>query len=131
MLHRLALSRKCCKQLISDEVKYSGIGPLHEEAFPIRDHKAHTMEKVLLDRLFSRLGMPQELLYDQGSEFESKLVTEWCKALAVRKIRTSPCRPTTNGMLEGFNRTLNQMIGKVISENQRDWDEYVQPVMAA
>ena len=41
-----------------------------EEAFPIRDHKAHTVAKVLLDRLFSRFGMPEELLSDQGPEFE-------------------------------------------------------------
>ena len=34
-------------------------------------------------------------------------------------------------MLERFHRTLNQMIGKVVSEGQRDWDEYVQPVLAA
>ena len=75
--------------------------------------------------------MPEELLSDQGPEFESEFVAEWCKALSVRKIRTSPYRPTTNGMLERFHRTLNQLIGKVVSEGQRDWDEYVQPVMAA
>ena len=34
-------------------------------------------------------------------------------------------------MLERFHRTLNQMIAKVVSESQRDWDKYVQPVMAA
>ena len=34
-------------------------------------------------------------------------------------------------MLERFHRTLNQMIGKVVSEGQRDWDQYVQPMMAA
>ena len=101
------------------------------EAFPIRDHNAHTVAKVLLDRLFSRFGMPEELLSDQGPEFESELVAEWCKALGVWKIRTSLYRPTTNGMLERFHRTLNQMIGKVVSEGQRDWDQYVQPVMAA
>ena len=101
------------------------------DALPIRDHKAHTVEKVLLDRLFSRFGMPEELLSDQGLEFESELVAEWCKALGVRKIRTIPYRPTTSGMLERIHRTLNQTIGKVVSEGQRDWDQYIQPVMAA
>ena len=84
------------------------------EAFPIRDHKAHTVAKVLLDRLCSRFGMPEELLSDQGPEFESELVAEWCKVLGVRKIRTSPYRPTTNGILERFHRTLNEMIGQVV-----------------
>ena len=95
------------------------------EAFPIRDNMAHAVANVLLDRLFSRFGMPDELLSDQGPELESELVAEWYKVLGVRKIRTSPYRPTTNGMLERFHRTLIQMIGKVVSEGQRDWDEYV------
>ena len=91
----------------------------------MRDHKAHTVAMVLLNRLFSRFGMPEKLLSDQGPEYESELVAEWCKALGIRKIRTSPYRPTINGMLERFHRTLNQMIGKVVSEGQRDWDQYV------
>ena len=89
------------------------------------------MAKVLLDQLFSRFGMPEELLSDQGPEFESELVAEWCKALSVRKIRTNPYRLTTNGMLERFHRTLNQIIGSLVSEGQRDWDGCVQSVMAA
>ena len=75
--------------------------------------------------------MPEELSSDQGPESESELVAEWCKALGIRKIRTSPYRPTTNGMLKQFHWTLNQIIGKVDSEDQRDSDEYVLPVMAA
>ena len=101
------------------------------DAFPIRDHKAHTVAKVLLDRLFSCFGIPEKQLSEQDPEFKSELVAEWCKALGVRKIGTSPYRPITNGMLERFQRTLNQMIGKVISESPRDRDEYVQLVMAA
>ena len=86
------------------------------EAFPIRDHKAHTVAKVLLDRLFSRFGMPEELLSDQGPEFENELVAERCKALGVRQIRTCSYRSTTNGILKRIHRTLNQMMGKIVSE---------------
>ena len=42
----------------------------------------------------------------------------------------SSYRSTTNGILKRIHRTLNQMIGKIVSEGQRDWDEYVQPVVA-
>ena len=46
------------------------------EVFPIRDHKAHAVAKVLLDRLFSRFGMPKELLSDQCPEFGSEFVAK-------------------------------------------------------
>ena len=63
------------------------------EAFQIRDHKAQTVARILLNQVFSRLGMPEELLTDQGPEFKSQLVTELCKSFGIAKIRTSPYRP--------------------------------------
>ena len=56
------------------------------EAFPIRDHKAQTVPCILLDQVISQLGMPEELLTDQGSKFESELVTELCEAFGIAKI---------------------------------------------
>ena len=53
-----------------------------------------------------------------------------CKALDIRKIRTSSYRASTNGMIERFHRTLNQMQGKVVIVNQRDWDEHVPAAVA-
>ena len=95
------------------------------EAFPIRDHKVQTVVKILLHNVFSRFGMAEELLIDQGPEFGGELFLELCKALDIRKIRTSPYRTSINGMIERFHRTLNQMLGKVVNENQRDWDVHV------
>lgn len=90
------------------------------EAFPVRDHKATNVANILLENVFSRFGMPEELLSDQGAKFESELIAHLCSALEIKKIRTSPYRPSTNGALERFHRTLKQMIGKVVSATQRD-----------
>ena len=49
----------------------------------------------------------------------------------IDKIRTSPYRLACNGMLERYHRTLNSMLGKIVEENQSDWDTKVQFVMAA
>ena len=69
--------------------------------------------------------MPEEVISDQGAEFEGELFTELCKSLNVRKLRTSPYRPTTNGIVERYHRTLSQMLGKVVGKTQRDWDLHV------
>ena len=60
------------------------------EAYPLRDHKAPTVAKVLVEQLFSRWGMPYQLLSDQGPEFGSKLFREIGRAMGIEKIRTSP-----------------------------------------
>ena len=101
------------------------------EAFPIRNHEAVTVAKVLTDQVFSRFGIPMQLLSDRGQEFESTLMKEMCVALGIEKLRTTAYKPSTNGALERFHRTLNSMLAKVVCENQRDWDERLQAVIAA
>ena len=100
------------------------------EAYPIRDHKATTVARVLLDNGFTRLGMPAYIT-DQGAEFEDELYTELCKSLSVSKLRTNPYRPSTNGMVVRYHRTLNKMLGKVVGETERDWDLNVPEAAAA
>ena len=79
------------------------------KAYHIRDHKATAVARVLLENCFMRLGMPEEIISDQGAEFEGELFTELCKCLNVSKLRTSSYRPSTNGMVERYHRTLNQI----------------------
>ena len=101
------------------------------EAYPVRNHTAATVARVLTDNLFSRFGMPMRILTDQGTEFESNLFQELCRCMGIEKVRTTPYKPSTNGCVERFHRTLNSMIAKVVQDNQRDWDDRVPTVMAA
>ena len=103
----------------------------YAEAYAVRSHTAPVVAKVLMDNLFARFGMPKRILSDQGPEFESEIFREFCKAMEIDKVRTSPYRPTTNGCIERFHRTLNSMLGKVVETNQRNWDECLPSVMAA
>jgi len=80
--------------------------------------------------VFAYLGVPLPLLSDQGPEFESHLFQELCHWMGIDKVRTSPYRPSTNGMLERYHRTLNSILAKVIGANKRDWCERV-PLAAA
>ena len=56
---------------------------------------------------------------------------ELCAALGIEKLRTTAYKPSTNGALERFHRTLNSMLAKVVDDNHRDWDDRLQAVMAA
>ncbi|VDI58319.1 Hypothetical predicted protein [Mytilus galloprovincialis] len=60
---------------------------------------------------------------DQGRQFESGLFKELCAKLKIDKTRTTSFRPQSNGLVERYNRTLENTISKYISKNQRDWDE--------
>lgn len=95
------------------------------EAYPLRDHNAPTVAKVMVEQLFSRFGTPYPLLGNQGPEFGIDLFLEMSKQLEIDKIRTSPYRPACNDALVRYHRTLNSMLRKIIEENQHDWDTKV------
>ena len=101
------------------------------EAIPLSNHTAPTVARALVMHVFSRYGAPRQLLTDKGPEFESDLFAEVMKWLEIDKLRTTAYKPSTNGAVERFHRTLNSMLGKVVSESQRDWDERLPFVLAA
>jgi len=80
--------------------------------------------------VFSRFGVPLQLLSDRGSELESALFSELSQWMCVDKIRTTAYRPSINGMVERYDRTLNSILGMIISEDRRNWCEKV-PIAAA
>ena len=101
------------------------------EAFPLRNKEAETVARVLVEQVFTRFGTPIALLSDRGNEVDSNIMRCVCQLLEIDKMRTTSYKPSTNAAVERFHRTLNSMLGKVVSENQRDWDTKLPFVMAA
>jgi len=86
------------------------------EVLPIPNHTAATVAKVLVTHVFSRFGAPEQILSDQGSEFQSELFQNLMKLMEIHKRKTSPYKPSTNGVVERFHRTLNTMLAKVVDD---------------
>ena len=63
---------------------------------------AESVAKELV-KMFSRVGIPGEILTDQGSNFTSQLLAEIYRLLHIRPIRTTPYHPQTSGRI---SRTL-------------------------
>ena len=51
--------------------------------------------------------------------------------LKIDHVTTTAYKPSTNGLVERFHRTLNSILGKVVADNQRDWDQHVPYTVAA
>jgi transposase InsO family protein len=56
-----------------------------------------------LFHLFSRVGIPNEILTDQGTEFMSRLMKDLCALLQIKQIWTSVFFPQTDRLIEQFN----------------------------
>lgn len=93
------------------------------EAYAVPDQETSTILDCLLGGMFSRFGIPLELHSDQGRNFESRLFAALCDRLGIKKTRTTPLHPQSDGLVERFNRTLATQLAILTSEDQRDWDE--------
>jgi len=101
------------------------------EAFPIPNKEAATVARVLVEQVICRFGTPLAGTSDRGKEVDEQLMQEICRLLDVDKLRTTAYKRSTNGVVERFHATLNALIGRVIDDNQHDWDTILPYVMAA
>jgi hypothetical protein len=101
------------------------------EAFPAPNKEAATVARIIVEQIFCRYGVPIALLTDRGKEVDGQLMAELCCLVDIDKQRTTAYKASTNAAIERLHRTLNSMIGRMIDENQRDWDSLLPYVMAA
>ena len=101
------------------------------EAYPIPNMEAITVAKCLVNEFICRFGVPEQLHSDQGRNFESKVIKNICDLLQIRKTRTSPYHPQSDGLVERFNRTLLNLLSIAVVDAERDWDVQLPLLMFA
>ena len=102
-------------------------GLLHEMARGLRypNQEARTIAQKLVGDWVCRYGVMQRLHTDQGRNFESDVFKEITNILGIKKTRTTPYHPQSDGMVEKMNRTLKNILSKLVNERQDDWDMWL------
>ena len=93
-----------------------------KEAYPMKNMEATTVASILVQEFICRFGVPECIHTDQGHNFEAELIKEICKILDIKKTRTSPYHPQSDGMIEKYNRTLLSMLSTALEKNHSNWD---------
>jgi len=75
---------------------------------PITQKKAKKVLEVL--RLFLKEHTPKVLQNDNGGEFTNASMKELLDNLHIKHITSLPYKPSSNGQMEQFNRTIKGMI---------------------
>ena len=71
----------------------------YAQAHITSSQKARTVAKTLWDKFFVHYGFPEKILSDQGLNFKSQLISELGKLTQIKKLRTIPYRPESNGLV--------------------------------
>ena len=101
------------------------------ESYAILNQEATTVAEKLVSEFVCRFRVPREIHNDQGTNVESKVMTEMCKVPDIEKTRTTPFHPQSDGQVERYNRTLIEMLQGMLRDSQEDWDLQLQPCIMA
>ena len=100
------------------------------EAYPLPNQEASTIARVIATNFVSRHGSPYFIHSDQGPNFESNLFAQVCDLLDIKKTRTTPFHPQSDGQSERMIKTLTTMIAQSC-QDQQDWDVYLDLLVGA
>ena len=101
------------------------------ECLPLPSQTAEQTARAFVDQFIARFGCPLQIFTDRGSNFESVLFKEVCELLRIHKTRTTPYRPSANGQVERYNRTLMDAVRCFVGRNQSSWDLLLPQIAAA
>jgi len=100
------------------------------EAVTLKKTTTIAVAKALVS-IFARVGVPDKILSDRGTQLTSEVMKEVGRLLSVKQLTTTPYHPQCNGLVERFNGTLKTMLRRMCSERPQDWDRYLDALLFA
>lgn len=107
------------------------IDDYNREAVNIETGLSFPSQRVVrvLDRLKEERGLPSNIRVDNGPEFVSYTLKDYCKKNGVKLLFIPPGKPNKNGLVERFNRTfrediLDAYIFETLGQVQNKSDEW-------
>lgn len=96
----------------------------YPEATPLRVIDTPHVAEALWE-MWTRVGVPEKVLSDRGSQFTSAMMKDVYKLLSVHSLTTTPYHAQCNGLVERFNGTLKQMLRRLCREQPKEWDRFI------
>ncbi|RDX98991.1 hypothetical protein CR513_18019, partial [Mucuna pruriens] len=76
-----------------------------------------------------RFGIPAEIVSDNGTQFASKAMAEFCEGLKIKQVFTSVEHPQSNGQAEAANKIILRRLRKRLEEAKGRWAKELPQVL--
>ena len=94
--------------------------------FPIKDEKASTIAKILVNQLFLEYGVfPRTLLSDNDPCFRAKILDEITEYSGIKYWYTSANMASANRKIQQKHRELAYMLGVDAKQEPENWDDHL------
>jgi len=93
------------------------------EAVPLREVKKKNVVDFIRTHIIYRYGIPKYIITENGKPFFNGLMTGLCEKFKFAQHKSSMYNAPANGLAEASNKTLCNLIKKVVVKSKRDWHE--------
>lgn len=91
----------------------------------MKDYTGATTTKFLFEYVLTRFGYPKVLMSDRGMHFLNEMISALNEEFQVYHQKSTPYHPQANGIVEAFNKILENMLMKACNMQQNDWDVHI------
>ncbi|XP_051170097.1 uncharacterized protein LOC127287306 [Leptopilina boulardi] len=92
-------------------------------ATPLRRIDSVSVANAFAEKFISQFGCPQIVHTDQGRDFTSKLMENFCKIFKIKQLRSTAFHPQSLGSLERSHHVLIQYLKNFCNKN--NWDKWL------
>ena len=90
------------------------------EVVALKEVKKENVANFIKVNIIYRFGIPSYILTDNGKPFANKLMDKICDLFGFKQRNSSMYYAAANGLAEAFNKTLCNLLKKVVSKSKRD-----------
>ncbi|XP_074378174.1 uncharacterized protein LOC141719699 [Apium graveolens] len=93
------------------------------EVEPLASITEKKLREFVHRAIVCRYGIPYKLIYDNGKQFDSKEMREFCEQLGIQKSFSTVCHPQSNGKTEVVNKIIKHTLKANLEEKKGTWPE--------
>lgn len=101
------------------------------EAIPLKEVNKEAVTDFIRTHIIYRYGVPRFIITDNGTPFYNSLMKKLCTQFNFTQRNSSMYNAPANGLVKAFNKTLCNLLKKVVSKSKKDWHERVQEALWA
>ena len=99
------------------------------ELVALPNKEAETIADSIFLHWISRLGIPAEIITDQGKEFSNKLTDKLFQLMEIKHSRTSAYHQQCNAQAEVANKTIAKFLRNQVDTSTLNWEMFLPPFM--
>ena len=101
------------------------------EAIPTRQATDAVIISFLENNILSRFGCPSKIITDNSAAFKSKRMVGFCNKYNISLGHSTAYHPQGNGLAESSNKSLVNIIKKLLEINKKGWHKKLVNALSA